>query len=98
MLSLRVSRTFDFVRVSRVAGKWLYRELLAELKSNLSADTSQVLDGLLIELTVRPAVRIWLICVLCAESALICTWYLAMNVPHVQYPHHYSTMFQWWPH
>lgn len=30
----------------------MYRELLAELKRNLSADTSQVLDGLLVELTV----------------------------------------------
>ena len=31
----------------------MYKELLAKLKSNLSADTSQILDGLLVELTVR---------------------------------------------
>ena len=34
-------------------GKCNYRDVLAKLKSNLSADTSQVLDGLLVELKVN---------------------------------------------
>lgn len=37
------------------AGKCNYRDVLAKLKSNLSADTSQVLDGLLVELKVGDA-------------------------------------------
>lgn len=34
-------------------GKCNYKDVLAKLKSNLSADTSQVLDGLLVELKVN---------------------------------------------
>lgn len=54
---LRLLRTSSFAHARAHtclgrAGKCNYRDVLAKLKSNLSADTSQVLDGLLVELKV----------------------------------------------
>lgn len=52
-LSLSLARApAPFSLLLWIPGKCNYRDVLAKLKSDLSADTSQVLDGLLVELKV----------------------------------------------